>query len=86
MRTPFEQHLITHGYICKIEGNKSTYLHIQTEKIILFIDGNLINPTPRISSNGTIISHIPTISDAIRWFDFESVIEAMFNKKITLVI
>ena len=83
-RTKIEQQLIIQGFICKIEGEKSTYLNAKTGKIAVFENGNLISPLPRIYSNGVRIKHHQTILDVIRRYDHESVVEAMFNNKITL--
>lgn len=86
MRTHLESYLISEGYICKTKPDTITYLHLKTERIVQYIDGELIYPLPRISCNGKLITHHATILDALRRFDHESVVDAMFNKKITLVI
>jgi hypothetical protein len=84
--TNLEKELVQRGFK-RLSWKVGEIYYVNDEAdTVLFEHGKLIRPLPRISSNGTIIKHYETILEVIRKYDEDSVVDAMFNKKITLTI
>ena len=63
--------------------------HLRINKLldkVIFDNGILIYPLPKVSMSGLIKKQPETIVDALNKYGVESFVEAMFNNKITLTL